>query len=98
MTQCPRSVTAHEQTIICSKTALQRNAHEQTIICRQLFAVPSANQNDGKNNMNDKYISLLHINGRYQCDKAVNKNHISKVIRYHFTVNWPIKSPERKYF
>jgi hypothetical protein len=32
---------------------LQRNAHEQTIICRQLFAVPSANQNDGKNNMND---------------------------------------------
>ena len=48
------SVTAHEQSIICSKTALQRNAHEQTIICRQLFAVPSANQNDGKNNMNDK--------------------------------------------
>jgi hypothetical protein len=40
--------TAHEKTIICSKTALQRNAHEQTIICRQLFAVPSANQNDGK--------------------------------------------------
>jgi hypothetical protein len=27
----PSSVTAHEQTIICSKTALQRNAHEQTI-------------------------------------------------------------------
>jgi hypothetical protein len=36
--------------------ALQRNAHEQTIICRQLFAVPSANQNDGKNNMNDSCI------------------------------------------
>jgi hypothetical protein len=35
--------TAHEQAIICSKTALQRNAHEQTIICRQLFVVPSAN-------------------------------------------------------
>ena len=35
------------------QTALQRNAHEQTIICKQLFAVPSANQNDGKNNMND---------------------------------------------
>jgi hypothetical protein len=41
---------------MCSKTALQRNAHEQTIICRQLFAVPSANQNGGKNNMKDKII------------------------------------------
>ena len=53
-----RCVTAHEQSIICSKTALQRNAHEQTIICRQLFAVPSANQNDGKNNMNDNILII----------------------------------------
>jgi len=27
--------------------ALYRNANEQTIICRQLFAVISANQNNG---------------------------------------------------
>jgi hypothetical protein len=43
------------------KTALQHNAHEQTIICRQLFAVPSANQNDGKNNMNDNVTWLLAL-------------------------------------
>jgi hypothetical protein len=45
--------------IICSKMALQCNAHEQTIICRQLFAVPLANQNDGKNNMNDNQVYFI---------------------------------------
>jgi hypothetical protein len=42
--------------------AAKRNAHEQTIIFRQLFAVPSANQNDGKNNMNDNVNLMYSLN------------------------------------
>ena len=31
------------------------------------------------------YMTLLYTVSRYPCDKAVNKNRISDVIRYHFT-------------
>jgi hypothetical protein len=69
------------QTIICSKTALQRNAHEQNIICRQLFAVLSANQNDGKNNMNDN-ISYMFIPGRPETAIKAGKKYRKYLVKF----------------